>query len=127
MGRNKKNFPPTKEVNFHFRMTQELYDVLQAEATASNLSLSDYVRKILTSRKPIIKRTTEIVFDSTELLQIFRNLGAYGNNLNQIAAHLNTGGNMTNNMWKDIKDCIAEIYEIRDAVKEMVGEYRGSH
>ena len=31
---------------------------------------------------------------------------------------------MTNQMWKDIKECISELYEMRDALKEMVGEYR---
>ena len=27
MGRKKKEFPPSKEVNFHFRMTKELYEM----------------------------------------------------------------------------------------------------
>lgn len=106
MGRKKKEFPPSKEVNFHFRMTKELYEVLQAEATSVDMTLSDYVRKLLTSRKPIIKKRIEIVFNDPEILQIFRNLGACGNNLNQIAAYLNDSGTMTNQMWKDIKECI---------------------
>lgn len=68
-----------------------------------------------------------MVFTDPEILQIFRNLGHYGANLNQIARHLNQGGSMTKQMEKEIKDCIFEIYKIRDAVKEMVGEYRGSY
>ena len=125
MGRKKKEFPPSKEVNFHFRMTKELYEVLQAEATSVDMTLSDYVRKLLTSRKPIIKKRIEIVFNDPEILQIFRNLGACGNNLNQIAAYLNDSGTMTNQMWKDIKECISELYEMRDTLKEMAGEYHG--
>lgn len=125
MGRKKKEFPPSKEVNFHFRMTKELYDVLQAEAASADMTLSDYVRKLLTSRKPTIKKRIEVVFNDPELLQIFRNLGACGNNLNQIAPYLNDGGTMTNQMWKDIKECISELYEMRDTLKEMVGEYYG--
>lgn len=125
MGRKKKEFPPSKEVNFHFRMTKELYEVLQAEATSADMTLSDYVRKLLTSRKPIIKKRIEIVFNDPEILQIFRNLGACGNNLNQIAAYLNDRGTMTNQMWKDIKECISELYEMRDTLKEMAGEYHG--
>lgn len=27
MGRKKKSFPPSKKVNFHFRMTKELYEM----------------------------------------------------------------------------------------------------
>ena len=127
MGRKKKEFPPSKKVNFHFRMTKELYEVLQTEAASAEMTLSDYVRKLLTSRKPTIKKRIEVVFNDPEILQIFRNLGHYGANLNQIARYLNQGGTVTNQIWKDIKECIAEIYNIRDAVKEMAGEYRGSH
>lgn len=125
MGRKKKEFPPSKEVNFHFRMTKELYEVLQTETVSADMTLSDYVRKLLTSRKPIIKKRIEVVFNDPEILQIFRNLGACGNNLNQIAAYLNDSGTMTNQMWKDIKECISELYEMRDTLKEMVGEYHG--
>jgi uncharacterized protein (DUF1778 family) len=127
MSGKKKSFPPARTRRVNLRITEDLYDVLQTEATASDLSLSDYVRKILTSRHPTIKRTTEVVYDDPKLLQIFRDLRGCGTNLNQIAAYLNGGGTMTNQMWKEIKDCISEIYEMRDAVKEMAGEYRGYH
>ena len=125
MGRKKKEFPPSKEVNFHFRMTKALYEVIQTEAASADMTLSDYVRKLLTSRKPIIKKRIKVVFNDPEILQIFRNLGACSNNLNQIAAYLNDGGTMTNQMWKDIKECISELYEMRDTLKEMAGEYHG--
>lgn len=39
-----------------------------------------------------IHRSTEVVYDNPKLLQVFRNLASYGNNLNQIAAYLNQGG-----------------------------------
>jgi|GEM_PF-3125240 len=123
MDRKKKEFPPSKEVNFHFLMTKELYEVLQTKAVSADITLSDYVRKLLTSRKPTIKKCTEVFFNDPEILQIFRNLGACGNNLNQIEAYLNDGGPMTNQMWKDIKDCISELCEMRDDLKEMVDEY----
>lgn len=74
MGRKKKEFPPSKEVNFHFRITKELYEVLQTEAVSADMTLSDYVHKLLTSRKPIIKKGIEVVFNDPEILQIFRNL-----------------------------------------------------
>ena len=50
-------------------------------------------------------------------------LRACSNNLNQITAYLNDGGPMTNQMWKDIKDCISELCEMRDDLKEMIDEY----
>ena len=127
MPRKKKELPPAKEHFIGIRVTNDLYEVLQSEASASNISLSDYVRKLLTSRRPTIHRTTEIVYDDPELLKVFSNLAACGNNLNQIAAYLNQNGTMTNPMWKEIKSCITDLYEMRDNVKEIVGEYRGSH
>ena len=66
MDRKKKEFPPSKEVNFHFRLTKELYEVLQTEATSADMTLSDYVRKLLTNRKPIIKKRIEIVFNDQD-------------------------------------------------------------
>ena len=127
MPRKKKETPPAKEYFIGIRVTNDLYEVLQSEASASNISLSDYIRKLLTSRRPTIHRTTEIVYDDPELLKVFSNLAACGNNLNQIAAYLNQNGAMTNPMWKEIKSCITDLYEMRDNIKEMVGEYRGSH
>ena len=103
MSGKKKELPPAREHRLNLRITEELYQVLQNEASESNLSLSDYVRKLLTSRRPTIHRTTEIVYDDPELLKVFSNLAACGNNLNQIAAYLNQNGTMTNPMWKEIK------------------------
>ena len=125
MARPKKQLPPAKDHQLTIRFTEELYNVLTAAAEAAGLPRTEYIRQLITNRKPVIKQ--EIVFNDPEILQLFRNLGHFGATLNQIARYLNQGGTMTNQMGKDIKDCIAEIYNIRDAVREMVGEYRGSH
>lgn len=125
MARPKKQLPPAKDHQLSIRFTEELYNVLTADAEAAGLPRTEYIRQLITDHKPVVKQ--QIVFDDTELLQVFRNLGHYGANLNQIARYLNQGGSMTNTMWKEIKECVSEIYEIRDAIKEMAGEYRGSH
>ena len=125
MARPKKQIPPAKDHQLSIRFTEELFDVLTADAEAAGLPRTEYIRQLITNHKPVVKQ--EIVFDSSELLQVFRNLGRLGSNLNQIARFLNQGGTITNSMWKESKECISEIYEIRDAVKEIAGEYRGSH
>ena len=125
MARPKKQIPPAKDHQLSIRFTEELFDVLTADAEAAGLPRTEYIRQLITNHKPVVKQ--EIVFDSSELLQVFRNLGRLGSNLIQIARFLNQGGTITNSMWKEIKECISEIYEIRDAVKEIAGEYRGSH
>lgn len=126
MARPKKQLPPAKDHQLTIRFTKELYNVLTADAEAAGLPRTEYIRQLITNRKPVIKQ--EIVFNDPEILKIFRNLGHFGANLNQIARYLNQGGTMTNQMWKDIKDCIAEIYNIRDAVRDMlqadIGEFQ---
>ena len=124
MPRKKKETPPAKEHFIGIRVTNDLYEVLQSEASAANISLSNYIRKLLTSRRPTIHRTTEIVYDNPELLKVFSNLAACGNNLNQIAAYLNQNGTMTNPMWKEIKSCITDLYGMRDNLKEMERQKR---
>lgn len=125
MTRPKKQLPLPKDHQLTIRFTEELFNILTADAKAASLPRTEYIRQLITDHKPVVKQ--EMVFTDPEILQIFRNLGHYGANLNQIARHLNQGGSMTEQMEKEIRDCISEIYKIRDAVREMVGEYRGSY
>lgn len=125
MVRPKKQIPPPKDHQLTIRFTKELFNVLTADAEAAGLPRTEYIRQLITDHKPVVKQ--EMVFNDPEILQIFRNLGHYGANLNQIARHLNQDGSMTKQMEKEMRDCISEIYKIRDEVREMVGEYRGSH
>ena len=124
MARPKKETPPKKEYQITLRMTKDLYDVLTADAKAARLPRTEYIRQLITNRHPIVKQ--EVVYDSEELLHVFRNLGNISGTLNQIARHLNFGGKMTNDMWKEVSGCIAQILHMRDQIKEMAGEYRGN-
>lgn len=125
MARPKKQLPPPKDHQLTIRFTEELFNILTVDAGAAGLPRTEYIRQLITDHKPVVKQ--EMVFTDPEILQIFRNLGHYGANLNQIARHLNQGGFMTKEMEKEIRDCICEIYKIRDAVREMVGEYHGCY
>lgn len=125
MGRNRKQDPPNRTRRISIRVTDELYEVIVKDARAAGMSVSEYVRKMITGRTP--KVHYELVYNDPNILNIFHNLGTCGNNLNQIARYLNADGTMTNPMWKDIKSCIAELYEMRDRLKEHVGSFRGSY
>lgn len=50
-----------------------------------------------------------------------------GDNLNQIARHLNEEGTFTEGMAAEVSECITELHWIRDEVKEMADEYRGNY
>lgn len=120
MGKKKNKFPPSKEMNFHFRMTKELYEVLRTDADLQIWYYLIISAKFLpTGNKPTIKKRIEVVFNDPEILQIFHNLRTCGNNLNQTATNLNDGRTMTDQIWKDIKECISELYEMHDNLKEI--------
>lgn len=125
MGRPKKSFPPAKQHQIVFRLTEDLYSVIADEADKAKISVSEYCRKVCTDKKLIIRQ--ENVFDSQELLKALSDLGKIGGNLNQIARHLNDGGELTQAMKKDVMDSISNVREIRENIKEMAGEYRGNH
>lgn len=123
MARPKEKLPPSKDYQITLRMTKEMYDVLTEDAKAARLPRTEYVRQLISNRHPVVKK--EIVYNSEELLKIFRNLGNISGNLNQIARYLNQGGKMTNEMWKAVSDSIAQLLHMRDEVKRLAGEYRG--
>lgn len=123
MARSKKKLPPSKDYQITLRMTKEMYDVLTEDAKAARPPRTEYVRQLISNRHPVVKK--EIVYNSEELLKIFRNLGNISGNLNQIAQYLNQGGKMTNEMWKTVSDSIAQLLHMRDEVKRLAGEYRG--
>lgn len=125
MARPKKENPPTKERFIHVRVTEDLYDVIAKEAEAAHLSVSEYLRKLATDKRITLRK--EVVFDNPELLSALSNLGKIGSNLNQIARHLNEGGSMNLSLRKELLQCITELRSIREEVKEMAGEYRGSN
>jgi len=91
----------------------------------AHLSVSEYLRKLATDKRITLRK--EVVFDNPELLSALSNLGKIGSNLNQIARHLNEGGSMNLSLRKELLQCITELRSIREDVKEMAGEYRGSN
>lgn len=125
MARPKKSIPPAKNREIKIRFTEDLYNVLTNDALAAHIPRTEYIRQLILDHHPVIKQ--EVVFDSNEVLEIFRGLGNCRGNLNQIAKHLNQGGEPNGQVRKQVLDCISELYKMRDKLEEIVGEYRGSH
>ena len=84
-----------------FRISQEMYDMISYEAGKCGISFSDYCRRALLNQPT--KKLPIIIHDEREILQELRNINKLGNNLNQIARHLNQGGAITENVLKEIK------------------------
>ena len=125
MARPKKNLPPGKERKFTIRMTDAMYEALEAEANAAGLSTSEYARSLLLDHRPVVKQ--EIVYDCEELLHTLGDMGKIGSNLNQIAHYLNGSNPFDAHLKSEVMKGIIALYKIRDAVKDMAGEYRGNH
>lgn len=125
MARPKKTLPSPKSKMLTLRLTEELFDLLTVNAQKARLPRTEYIRSLILNHHPVIRYET--VFDSKELLSIFSNLGKIGNNLNQIARHLNQDNPMDDSIKKEIQVCITELYRMRDMIKEQAGEYRGNH
>ena len=66
MARKKKEFPPVKERFIGFRVTEELYEIIESEASQAKMSVSEYCRSLATNKRIILKK--ENVFDNPELL-----------------------------------------------------------
>ena len=125
MARKKKEFPPVKERFIGFRVTDELYGIIETEASQAKMSVSEYCRTLATNKRVAIRK--EVVFDNPELLSALSNLGKIGSNLNQIARHLNEGNSIDATLRKELLQCITELRNIREEIKEMAGEYRGGN
>ena len=125
MGRKKKTYPPARMKQFTMRVTEEMYEDLKQNATAAHLSVMAYTRQLLTDRRPIVHN--EIVYNNPELLKVLGDIGKIGSNLNQIARYLNEGVDPTEEMRKEVIRCVTELLKMRNEIKEMAGEYRGSH
>ena len=108
-GRKKKILPPPKKHRITIRLTQDEYDVLKKECELSQLSVSEYIRRLLLNKK--IPIYPIIIHDDIELIEEIRKISKIGNNLNQIARHLNQGGMMTNPLAKQLKDIASHLHD----------------
>ena len=80
MTRPKKDESLTKTKDVHLRMSETEYEILFERATASNMTVSDFIRNALDKQNVIIKY--EITADVKEIKKLIGELGKIGSNLN---------------------------------------------
>ena len=124
MTRPKKDEALTKTKDVHLRMNETEYEILLERATATNMTVSDFIRNSLNSQNVIIKY--EITADVPEIKRLIGELGKIGSNLNQIARYFNQGGIISSEMRAEIKKSLRDIYEMKYEVMRMAGDFRGS-
>ena len=124
MTRPKKDEALTKTKDVHLRMNETEYEILLERDTATNMTVSDFIRNALDKQNVIIKY--EIIADVKEIKKLIGELGKIGSNLNQIARYFNQGGIISSEMRTEIKKSLRNIYEIKYEVMRMAGDFRGS-
>lgn len=124
MTRPKKDEALTKTKDVHLRMNETEYEILLERATATNMTVSDFIRNALDKQNVITKY--EIIADVKEIKKLIGELGKIGSNLNQIARYFNQGGVISSEMRTEIKKSLRDIYEMKYEVMRMAGDFRGS-
>ena len=88
------------------------------------LRLPEYIRRLIVHSHPVLK--PEIVFNDQRILYALGDIGKISSNLNQIAHHLNRSGMVTASLCSDIRNALAELFQMRNEIKKMAGKYRGN-
>ncbi len=123
MARPKKEKQIVRTRHINLRLTETQYEVISEASKQAGLSLSEYIRAQLSKGKVVAKY--ELVADIPELKKLTAEFGRIGNNLNQIARHLNQGGTHSQEMQKAIRQCMAEIFQMKYEVIKMAGDFQG--
>lgn len=118
----KKNFI-RKGRNVTIRFDQATYDRIEATARAADLSVSEYIRRMVVKGKVVVRQ--EMVAEVPMLKKLIGEFGKIGSNLNQIAHHYNGGGVRSREMYERTQRAISELYAMKYKVERMGGEFRG--
>lgn len=105
--RKKRKLIPIREKQIHFRVTQEMFDLICTDAQKAGMSISVYCRNAVLNRK-IVQRPL-VFHDDTALVHELRNLNRLGSNLNQLARHFHEGGLMTDSLARELHHLLGEM------------------
>lgn len=114
MKKSKKQ--PTLSRKYAFRVTEAEMEVIKQNAKGARMSVSEYIRKVLSGRTPAYR--VEIPVKDPEILKIFSNLDTVSQDLNRIAARLNAGDKWDNDLHSRVKDDLQEIYRMKEEFRE---------
>lgn len=105
------------------RFDQETYAKIEAAARAADLTVSEYIRRMVVKGKIVVRQ--EVVVEVPMLKKLIGDFGKIGSNLNQIAHHYNGGGVRSREMYERTQRAISELYAMKYEVEKMGGEFRG--
>ena len=109
-----------KDRNVTIRFDQATYDRIEAAARATDLSVSEYIRRMVIKGKVTVRQ--EIVAEVPMLKKLIAEFGKIGSNLNQIAHHYNGGGVRSREMYERTQRAISELYAMKYEVERMASK-----
>ena len=123
MPRKKKSENLRRKNVITLKLTDAELELLDHSAKILGLSRSEFLRKSFLEKD--IQLRYEIVADMDELRKLVSEYGKIGSNLNQIARYFNTGGEWSEEIKDEIRQCISELFSLRKEVLRMAGELHG--
>lgn len=102
----------TKHRNYHHKsiyLTPAEYKSVKDKITGSGISFSSFARSLLTTKKPVNKRSIP--------MEQFRELSAIGNNLNQLARVANQSGQIPEDFTCLFSGLKSHLQTIQEALK----------
>ena len=106
------------------RLTDVELCTLETASRNAGLSRVDYLRNLILQTKPEIH--FQVVADNDELRKLVGEYGKIGSNLNQIAKHFNSGGELSLVIQDEIQQCITDLFTLRKKVLKLAGDWNGN-
>jgi len=110
---NNKQYPP-RNINFHFRATEEEAALIRERMAESGITdMGAFARKMMIDGY-------HVSLDLEEIRAMTNALGRVGNNINQIARRVNTGGSIYAEDMQEIKSQLDQTWTaVRDILIQL--------
>ena len=106
MARTKQDPSLSKKHVISLYLSDAENEIIRHNAKHAGLSLSAYVRKLALEGK--VETRYILSPQINDLAPILAQLGKTGSNINQIARYFNSGGNSTDDIKRELRECMAK-------------------
>ena len=93
------------------------YTAIERRAMQAEISVAEYCRKAILGKRITIKQKT--VIEIPVIKELIAALGKIGANLNQIAHHFNTGGVLSQQMYRETMKVYADLYAMKFEIEKL--------
>ena len=107
------------------RISEEEYEVWKRRAEILGVTLSEYIRS--TIRKSKTEITLKHKVEIRPLVEIASHYGKIGSNINQIAHHLNSGEEWSDQLRESLEETLAELRAEVKKMAKVVDKINGYH